>query len=127
MVKVLLIGTGGFLGALARYWLGGVIHRAANTLFPLGTMAVNLIGCLLMGALMTLVLERSLVGPSGRLFLAIGFLGSFTTFSTFGFETVELLSDGQWFHAGLNVVAQVVLGLTAIAIGRWAVRLLMGS
>ena len=123
MPKVLLIGTGGFLGALARYFLGGLVHRLSSSLFPLGTLAVNALGCFLIGIVMTLVLERGAIGPSGRLFVAIGFLGSFTTFSTFGYETVELLSDGEWTLAFSNIAAQLILGIGAVLAGRFLVRL----
>ncbi len=123
MSKLLLIGTGGFFGALARYFLSGLLHRISSSLFPIGTLGVNLVGCFFIGAVLSLALDHGGIGPSGRLFLAIGFLGSFTTFSTFAYETVELLSDGDWPFAFLNIAAQLVLGIAAVFAGRFAIRL----
>ena len=94
MIRTLLVGAGGFLGAIARYGLGGLIHRCTSTVFPAGTLAVNTIGCLIIGVLMSLVEDRQLLAPNTRVFLMIGVLGGFTTFSSFGYETVELLGWG---------------------------------
>lgn len=121
--RLLAVGAGGFVGALARYGLGGLVHRAYTGAFPLGTFAVNTLGCLAIGVVMTLVEERQLFGSHARIFLTIGLLGAFTTFSTFGHETLRLLRDGSWGAAALNVAANVMLGLAAVAAGsalaRW--------
>jgi len=119
MMKTLIVGTGGFLGAIARYGLSGLVHRFTGGLFPLGTLAVNLIGCFVIGGLMSLVEDRQMLAPSTRLFLGIGFLGSFTTFSTFSYETVALMRHGSMRLAALNVGVSVILGLVAVAAG-WA-------
>ncbi len=124
MVKLLTIGLGGFAGAVARYLLSGLAHRIWSTSFPVGTLAVNLLGCLLIGAAMALVGDGRLISPNMRLLLLVGLLGSFTTFSTFGYETTELLAENQYGWATLNVGASVVLGLAAVVMGRGAVRLL---
>ena len=122
MNHLLVVGLGGFLGAIARYTLSGLVQERFQGQFPVGTLLVNVLGCLAIGALMTLVEDRHLFGPEMRLFLMIGFLGSMTTFSTFGYETVEFLRSGQIVWAFTIVAAQVVLGLGAVILGRAAVR-----
>ena len=122
MVKILVIGTGGFIGAVARYALSGLVHRLYAGTFPAGTLVVNAAGCLLIGALMSLVEDHQLFSPNARLFLAIGLLGSFTTFSTVGYETVEFLRAGAIRLALLNVVANAGIGILAVLLGRGAVK-----
>ncbi len=95
MVRYLLVGAGGALGAMARYALDGFILRLASPFFPSGTFVVNVAGCLIFGLIMGLADQRSGLTPTGRLFLLIGLLGGFTTFSTYTFETFELVRDGQ--------------------------------
>jgi CrcB protein len=103
----LLVFLGGGLGASARYWMYGAIMRSINSTFPYGTMAVNILGCFLIGLLMTAFEERFLVQPTWRIFLTVGILGGFTTFSTFSFETIALLRDAQYFSAAMNVCGSV--------------------
>ena len=124
MDKWLAVGLGGFVGALARYGVGGLVHRYLGSSFPTGTLLVNALGCLLMGATVCLVEERQLLGPGVRVFVMIGVLGSFTTFSTFGYETLAMLRDGEYPAAFGNVAANVFLGLAAVWLGWTAVRLL---
>jgi fluoride exporter len=126
MVRILVIGLGGFLGAVARYAVAGVVQQRSGALYPAGTLAVNLVGCALLGALFGLVEARPALGPGTRAFLAIGFLGSFTTFSTFGFETLELVRIGAPRLALGNIVANVVGGLGVLWLARAAVRALVG-
>ena len=116
------IALGGSLGALARY---GVVRMVARgSAFPLltGTLVANLLGCFALGAILTLVHEREAFSAAARDFLTVGLLGSFTTFSTFGWETHELVRSGEWRLAGLYVAANVVVGLAAVAGGRAVVR-----
>ncbi len=111
---MLLVGVGGFLGAILRYAASGAVQRLAGfSAFPYGTLAVNVVGCLAIGALAGAVESRQILGPDARLFLMIGLLGSFTTFSTFGYETLSLLRDGALLRASVNVTLQVGLGLGA--------------
>jgi CrcB protein len=119
MLKLLVIGIGGFLGAIARYGISGLVHRHFSGSFPVGTLCVNVLGCLVIGAL-TALLERQLLTPTQRLFLMVGLLGSLTTFSTFGYETLELMRDGNWSATLANVAANVALGLAAVWLGRSA-------
>jgi CrcB protein len=113
-----LVGVGGALGAVGRYGLSGVVHgwfpRAA---IPLGTLAVNVLGCLLIGVVMGLSDVRDAVHPEVRTFLVPGILGGFTTFSAFGHETVALMRDGDPQRALANVAVQVLAGLACTWIG----------
>ncbi len=117
MVNVLIVGIGGFLGAAARYglslWIGGRWGRS----FPLGTFVINITGSFLIGLLMTLMTERFTENPQWRLMLVVGFLGAYTTFSTFEYETGALLKDGEWLYAGMNVILSVVLGFIGLKAG----------
>ena len=125
MLNLLSVGIGGFVGAIARYGLSGLVHRYHEGGFPYGTLVVNVLGCLAIGVLMPLVEDRQLFRPEMRSFLMIGLLGSFTTFSTLGYETFELLRDSEFRFAFMSVAANVVLGITAVAVGRIAVKLLL--
>ncbi len=115
MLLILCVGAGGFLGAVARYIVGGWVQDLLQKpSFPYGTLTVNVVGCLLIGALMGLVESRQLFGPEIRAFLLIGLLGGFTTFSTFGYETMALIRGGETVAAVANVSLQVGLGLAAV-------------
>jgi fluoride exporter len=114
---VLAIAAGGAIGAVARYTFASLVFRAIPTLFPAGTFAVNVAGCLAFGLLAGLAEQRFALGPLARSFLMVGLLGAFTTFSTFAFESVELLRDGQFAWAALNVGGQVVAGVAGIWVG----------
>ncbi len=124
MVNMLFVGIGGFLGAITRYsvalWLGQKWGRT----FPFGTFVVNITGCLLIGFLMPLLTERLLVNPQLRLLLTVGFLGAYTTFSTFAYETGALLQDGEWLFTVLNVVLSVLVGFVALKLGEMAAKTL---
>ncbi len=124
MIDYLIIGIGGFLGAIARYvaalWIG---QRWGRT-FPLGTFVINVTGSFLIGLIMPLFTERFMVNPQWRLFLAVGFLGAYTTFSTFEFETGNLLNDGEWLLAAINVVLSVAAGFAALKIGSVAAKMI---
>ena len=118
LIHSLLVGAGGFLGALLRYALSGLVHRQLPlTSFPYGTLAVNLVGCLLIGALAGLADFRQLFSPEARIFALIGVLGGFTTFSTFGYETFVMLRDAEYLRAAVNVGLHVVLGVALVWIG----------
>jgi len=117
MINILIIGIGGFLGAIARYGAALWIGQRWGRTFPLGTFVINVSGSFLIGLLMTLFAERYLVNPQWRLLLVVGFLGAYTTFSTFEYETGALLKDSEWILAMLNVVASVVVGFIALKLG----------
>ena len=118
MTNILLVGAGGFLGAVARYGAACLAGLLWKHQFPLGTLLVNLVGCFLIGLL--LPGERSLAGEQGRLFLVVGVLGGFTTFSAFGWETLHLWRTGSPGLAAAYVLGSVLLGLAATALGHLA-------
>lgn len=118
VMNVLLVGAGGALGAMARYGVGGLVHRSpALAGFPYGTLTVNLLGCLLIGLGAGLADARQAFTPEARLFLFVGVLGGFTTFSSFGYETIALLRDHEVLRAGLNAGISVVAGLALVWVG----------
>ncbi len=119
MVKLLIVGAGGFVGAILRYVLSGVVQNlSGSALFPFGTLAVNMVGCFAIGLLSYMAEYRGLFGPETRLFVFIGLLGALTTFSTFGHETYGLIKDARVSIALLNVGIHVVAGLTFVWLGR---------
>ena len=118
MGKILWVGFGGFLGSIGRYLLSGYVqHLLRGTGFPYGTLAVNLTGCLLIGFLSQWVATRGFLSPDARLFIFVGLLGGFTTFSTFGNETMNLWQAGDSAAAFTNVLVHVGLGLGAAWLG----------
>ncbi len=117
MMRYLLVAVGGMLGAVSRYGLSGWISGAAEGSFPYGTLAVNVIGSFIIGFFLTLALERFSWSPEIRVFLAVGFLGAFTTFSTFSYETVELLREGMYAMAAANMGASLLGCLAATFAG----------
>lgn len=119
MQKLALIALAGSLGTLARYGLAGLVQRWAGLGFPWGTAAVNVLGSFCFGLVWTLAAERAALSPETRAVVLTGFMGAFTTFSTFMFETGELVRAGQWLLAVANVAGQSVLGLAAV-FGGWA-------
>jgi CrcB protein len=116
-MNYLIIGVGGFAGAITRYALAVWIGQRWGRSFPLGTFVINISGSLLIGLLMPLLTERFIVNPQWRLLLVVGFLGAYTTFSTFEYETGALLKDGEWLFAGMNVLLSVTVGFIALKIG----------
>ena len=117
MQNLLAVGLGGFLGAIARYTIDQFVESRLASRFPWGTLAVNVIGCLLIGILLGWISGRENVSKSSELFLVTGILGSLTTFSTFGHDTIELLGRGEVPAAVGNVALNVAVGLVAVAIG----------
>jgi len=122
MLKLLALATAGALGTLARYWLTGLVHRHARESFPAGTLVVNLLGCFFIGLVMSLVRDHAAFGPEARVVIIVGLLGGFTTFSAFGYETLELVRGGDIFLAGLNVAGNVLAGVVAVWLGSVAGR-----
>ncbi len=116
-MRILLLIFFGALGTLARYGLQGFVQYRSGAAFPTGTLAVNLLGCFLLGGIAQYALHRLTIPPEWRIGLTIGFMGAFTTFSTFGYETVKMLEDGEWTKASLYVLASVVGGIVAVVAG----------
>ncbi|HKA34898.1 MAG TPA: fluoride efflux transporter CrcB [Candidatus Binatia bacterium] len=118
MLRLLLVGTGGFLGAALRYLVTAWVHKVMdNPWFPYGTLAVNVAGCLVIGFLAGLAESRSSFSSEARLFVFVGIIGGFTTYSSFAYETYSLARDAQHFSASMNVALQLCLGLAAVWIG----------
>jgi len=119
MDKILLVGAGGFIGSVLRYLLSGYAHQITKiTTFPVGTLAVNILGCFVIGFLSQLADTRGAFTPESRTFVFIGLLGGFTTFSTFGNESMNLLRNGETFFALGNAGMHLVLGFGAVWLGR---------
>ncbi|MEJ2106389.1 MAG: fluoride efflux transporter CrcB [Acidiferrobacteraceae bacterium] len=117
MNQILAIAAGGAIGAVLRFWASNGVYALLGRNFPYGTMAVNILGSLLMGVLFILMVERMDVSAAWRAVLLIGFLGAFTTFSTFSIETLNLIEEGALLSAGLNMILSVVLCILAAWIG----------
>jgi CrcB protein len=113
VLQILAIAGGGAVGAVARFLVSTGVYRLFGRDFPWGTLAVNVFGSFGMGLLFVLLLERSLIGPEARAAILVGFLGSFTTFSTFSLETLTLVEQGEMLRALLNVAASVLLCVAA--------------
>lgn len=118
MLKILIIGSGGFAGAILRYLVSSLVYRLPGTAsFPYGTLVVNMTGCLLIGLGGGLMENRQLFSPEARSFIFIGLLGSFTTFSTFAFESFNLTRDGQMLATAGNLLVHVAVGLAMVWLG----------
>lgn len=124
MVRLFILGFAGALGTISRYLLGGWIYTWLGSEFPYGTLIVNVSGSLAIGFLGTLADERFLLGSQVRLTILLGFLGAFTTFSSFTYETWNLLKDGEIFLAGCNLFGSLLACFIGLAVGIFAARLL---
>ena len=119
MINILLVGLGGFIGSILRYLASGYVQQSSKSIdFPYGTLAVNVIGCFVIGFLAQLAEGRGVFTSESRSFVFVGILGGFTTFSAFGNETLNLARDSQMMNAFANVGANVLLGLFAVWLGR---------
>ncbi len=127
MLRIVLIGLAGLLGTLCRYWLAGVVARRWGETFPMGTLVVNLLGCLLAGLLFYAFEERYPAGETARAALFVGLLGGFTTFSSHGLQTFALLRGGELLYAAANVLASNLLGLLSVCGGYWLGRVACGA
>ena len=114
---LLYVAVGSAIGGVSRYLLGGLIQRLLDTTFPAGTLLINISGSFLLGAILRYAIETPTLSPEIRALLTIGFCGGYTTFSTFSYETVALLEDGEWTRAGLYVGASVLLSLVGVFLG----------
>ncbi|MGH7826251.1 MAG: fluoride efflux transporter CrcB [Candidatus Binatia bacterium] len=125
MKNTFLVGLGGFIGSALRYLIEGWVHALVDKpWFPYGTLAVNSLGCLLIGFLAGLSEIRQVFGPEVRLFLFLGILGGFTTFSSFAYETFSFGRNAQILTASMNVALQLILGFTGVWLGHVLSRLM---
>ena len=127
MLRILCVGLAGLAGTLCRYWLSGVVARRYGEAFPLGTLAVNLLGCFAAGLLFHFMQERQAFSETARAAVFVGLLGGFTTFSAYGLQTFALLREGRPGLAALNLVASNLLGLLMVFAGYAAAKLLGGA
>jgi len=120
--KILVIAVAGMAGTLSRYWVSGLTYEVMGSKFAYGTLMVNVLGCLLFGAVWAFTEERMIASTLLRTALLVGFIGAFTTFSTFAFETMNYIRDSQYLTAFANVALNCLLGFSAIIAGVWVVR-----
>jgi CrcB protein len=117
MTKYLMVGLGGALGSILRFWLGGYIGYRTGSRFPYGTFVVNSTGSFLIGLVVTLLAEKGHWNPNWRYLIPIGFVGGYTTFSTFELETLRSFQDGELLIATLNVLLSVIVGFVSVWLG----------
>lgn len=124
MMQMFTVALGGALGAVSRFLMGNAVSKFLGSAWPYGTFIINIVGCFCMGVLMTVIVERQLLPAVWRLFLCVGFLGGFTTFSSFGYEAFSLINGGRLLEALAYVGGSVLLGLMTAAVGVFVGRVL---
>lgn len=112
-----MVGAGGFLGSIARFWVGVYVATRMGSRFPYGTFIINISACFLIGLVLTILAERSTLSPNLRYLIPIGFIGAYSTFSTFEFETLRAVQDGQLVIGLLNILGSVIVGFVAVWLG----------
>jgi fluoride exporter len=122
LLKYLMVGVGGGLGSILRFWLGSYIGGRLGSRFPYGTFVINVTGSFLIGMVLTILAEKTQWSPNWRYLIPIGFIGGYTTFSTFEYETLRLVQDGQMVTAMFNVVGSVMVGFAGVWAGAVAGR-----
>ena len=122
--SILLVGLGGFVGSVARYLVAVLLAGQISSVFPLATLTVNILGCFVIGVLFALSDRGSILSPEWRILLTTGFCGGFTTFSTFSYESLRLMQDGEYFYLAAYVLISVVVGLAATYVGIVLIRAL---
>lgn len=120
--SILLVGVGGFVGSVARYLVAILFSSQISSVFPFATLTVNILGCFLIGILFALSDRGNVLSPEWRILLATGFCGGFTTFSTFSYESLRLMQDGEYLYLAAYVFISVFVGLTATYLGIALVR-----
>jgi CrcB protein len=117
MTKYLMVAIGGALGSVLRFWVGGYISNRAGTRFPYGTFVINITASFLIGFILTLLSERTHWSANWRYLIPVGFIGGYSTFSTFEYESFRVFQDGELLIAGLNITLSVVLGFIFVWLG----------
>lgn len=116
-MDIILVALGGALGAVSRYLVGNIVGKSLGSAWPYGTFIINILGCFCMGLFMTLIVSREMLPPAARLFLCVGLLGGFTTFSSFGYEALNLFTKGEMMPGLVYAGGSLLLGLAAAAAG----------
>ncbi|RMH64419.1 MAG: fluoride efflux transporter CrcB [Calditrichaeota bacterium] len=124
MTQLIIIGAGGFIGAILRYSLSGLVHRFTGSGLPYGTLAVNVLGSFILGFFLYISEQKLAIDPLWRSFIAVGMMGALTTFSTFSWETWQMISSGLWLHALGNITLNILCTLTAVWAGIFLARAL---
>jgi fluoride exporter len=124
MLDFLVISLGAIVGANARYWMSRSALRLLGPVFPYGTLAINVLGSFVLGFFLAWITQRGIVDPRWRLLIAVGFCGGFTTFSSYAFESMALMEQGQWLLVATNIVSNNLLSLAAVVAGMAFARLL---
>jgi CrcB protein len=119
---ILLVGAGGFAGSIARFLSQQLVLKYYPSSFPWGTLLVNITGCFLIGLIYAVAEKGTLISPEVRLLLATGFCGGFTTFSSFAYENIALMRDGEWLYAFLYILASLIVGLLAAYLGLFIIK-----
>ncbi len=114
MQKYLLIAVGGAVGSIARYWVGSAVANRMGTRFPYGTFVINITACVIIGFSLTFLAKRVDLSPAWRFLVPVGFIGAYSTFSTYEWETLSTLRAGAFFLAALYAVSSLILGLAAV-------------
>lgn len=122
MMNIVFVGLGGFIGASTRYLISLYASKIFTSKIPIGTLTVNILGSLIIGIVMELTLKTSLISPHMKLFLTTGFLGGLTTFSTFSYETMELIEKGELLLAIFNIALNLLLSLGGAILGRGIIK-----
>jgi fluoride exporter len=117
MTKYLMVAIGGALGSVLRFWVGDYVSNRMGTRFPYGTFIINVTASFLIGLILTVLAERAHWSPNWRYFIPIGFIGGYSTFSTFEYETFRSFQDGEVLMAGLNIVLSVIVGFVSVWLG----------
>ncbi len=125
MLDLIVVAIGGAIGSVSRYMLGNFITKNYHGNFPIGTFAINILGCFLMGIFMSSLIQREMVDTTWRLFLCVGLLGGFTTFSSFGYEAITMLSQGKTMMAGMYAGCSVVAGLVSAITGMMVAKFIL--
>lgn len=122
MIKILIIGLGGFLGTISRYLSQELVNKIFSSQIPLGTLTVNIVGSFLIGIIYALSEKNNLFSSELKMFLAVGFCGGFTTFSSFAYENLNLLKEGNYFNFLLYITISIIVGLLAVFSGVYLIK-----
>lgn len=114
MQKYLFIAIGGALGAIGRYWVGAEVANRLGTKFPYGTFVINISACVIIGFSLTFLARRTELNPAWRFLIPVGFVGAYSTFSTYEWETLSTIRTGAFFMAALYAISSLILGLVAV-------------